>query len=293
MNVGFVGLGVMGTPMVVNLLKHGFRVKVYTAHLDSQNVKRAVRAGAVVATSSRALAQDSEIVILSLPRAEVSESVSLGEGGVLQGASRGTIIVEMSTVPPSTVQKIGRDAKLRGVEVLDAPVSGGRIGAEQGTLTIIVGGKKEAFGKCLPVFQALGKNIYHVGELGAGETIKLINTVLADGNLLIAREGLELALESNIDLKLLQRIVATSTGQSWMWNNWVPDILDGKVVGASFDIVLKDFGYALAMAAEAGVEPKLTKEVSAVVAAWRQAKGGSSDLSSAFGFQQSGTRAKK
>lgn len=284
MNVGFVGLGVMGTPMVVNLLRHGFRVKVYTAHLDSENVRRVSREGAVVAASASAVAEDSEIIMLSLPRAEVSERVVLGESGVLHGASPGAIIVEMSTVPPSIIQRIGRQAKVKGVDTLDAPVSGGKVGAEQGSLTVIVGGREDVFDKCLPVFRAVGKSIYYAGNLGAGETIKLINTLLADGNLFLAREGLELASKLKIDLKLFQKIVATSTGQSWMWNNWVPRILDGKDVGVSFDIVLKDFAYALAMAADVVVDPRLSKEVAATITRWRDVNGGSVDLSSAFGF---------
>src|ERR1700687_2965731 len=113
MNVGFVGLGIMGTPMVLNLLKHGFPVKVYSAHLNSQNMKLVVREGAMAAGSARKVAQESEVVMMSLPRAEVSESVVFGRHGILSGSAPGTIIVETSTVPPSTVRKIGQIARRR------------------------------------------------------------------------------------------------------------------------------------------------------------------------------------
>ncbi len=288
MNVGFVGLGTMGTPIVLNLLKRGFHTKVYSAHLDSENVKVVVGRGAVAVSSAREVSQESKVVMMSLPSAEVSEKVVLGKGGILEGAGPGTIIVEMSTVPPSIVRKIGEVAKRRGVQVLDAPVSGGRVGAELGTLTVMVGGDKDAFERCHVVFEAIGKNIYHVGELGAGETIKLINSLMADANLLIAREGLELASRSNIDPKLFQKIIGVSTGQSWMWNNWVPSILDGKAVGATFDIALKDFGYALAMAEEVGADPKVTKEAHATLTEWREKRDGSTDVSSAFDFLKAG-----
>ncbi len=284
MNVGFVGLGTMGTPIVLNLLKHGFRVKVYTTHLDSENVKLVVGKGAVAVRSAREASQGSRVVMMSLPSAEVSEKVALGRGGILEGAAPGTIIVEMSTVPPSTVRRIEEVARRRGVHILDAPVSGGRVGAEHGTLTVMVGGDKDAFERCRDVFEAIGKNIYHVGELGAGESIKLINSLLADANLLIAREGLELASKSNIDPKLLQKIVGVSTGQSWMWNNWVPSILDGKAVGATFATALKDFDYALAIAEEVGADPKIAKEAHSTLTGWRKRRGGSTDVSSAFDF---------
>ncbi len=282
MNVGFVGLGTMGTPIVLNLLKRGFQTKVYSAHPDSENVKVVVGRGAVTVSSAREVSQESQVVMMSLPSAEVSEKVVLGKGGILEGAGPGTIIVEMSTIPPSVVRKIGEVAKRRGVQVLDAPVSGGRVGAELGTLTVMVGGDKDAFERCHVLFEAIGKNIYHVGELGAGETIKLINSLMADANLLIAREGLELASRSHIDLKLFQKIIGVSTGQSWMWNNWVPSILDGKAVGATFDIALKDFGYALAMAEEVGADPKVAKEAHATLTKWRERGDGSTDVSSAF-----------
>ncbi len=282
MNVGFVGLGTMGTPIVLNLLKQGFHAKVYSAHLDSENVKVVVRRGALAVSSAREVSQESQVVMMSLPSAEVSEKVVLGKGGILEGAAPGTIIVEMSTVPPSVVRKIGEVAKRRGVQVLDAPVSGGRVGAELGTLTVMVGGDKDAFEKCHVLFEAIGKNIYRVGELGAGETVKLINSFMADANLLIAREGLELASRSNIDLKLFQKIIGVSTGQSWMWNNWVPSILDGKTVGATFDIALKDFGYALAIADEVGADPKVAKEAHSTLTEWREKRDGSTDVSSAF-----------
>ncbi|MDA4114075.1 MAG: NAD(P)-dependent oxidoreductase [Thaumarchaeota archaeon] len=293
MNIGFVGLGTMGTPMVLNLLKSGFPVKVCSAHIDSPNVRTAVRQGAVAVGSPREAAKGSEIVLMCLPRAEVSESVVFGRRGVLAGSAPGTIIVEMSTVPPSTVVKIGRVARRKRVRVLDAPISGGRVGAELGTLTIMVGGESDAFERCLPVFEAVGKKIYHVGGLGSGETVKLINGMIGNANLLAALEGLELASRAKIELKYIQSIVANSTGQSWTWNNLIPRMLDAESVGVKIDVLLKDIGYVLALADEVGSDAKMTKEASAILSGLRESRGGSTDISSAFPFLREAGRRRK
>jgi 3-hydroxyisobutyrate dehydrogenase-like beta-hydroxyacid dehydrogenase len=284
MNIGFVGLGTMGTPMVLNLLKHGFSVKVYSAHMDSPNVKMVVGEGAAAVGSPREVAEGSEIVLMCLPRAEISESVVFGKRGILAGSGPGTVVVEMSTVPPSTVVKFGRFAGRRRVKVLDAPISGGRVGAELGSLTIMVGGERAAFERCLPAFKAVGKNVYHVGGLGSGETIKLINGMMGNANLLAALEGLELASKAGIELKSIQRIISTSTGQSWAWDTLVPRMLDGKSVGVKIEVLQKDIGYALALAEELRSDAKMTREVSSMLEELRESSGGPTDISAAYPF---------
>lgn len=284
MKVGFVGLGTMGTPMVLNLLKRGFSVKVYSAHMDSTNVRLAVEQGAVAVSSARDAAKGSEVVLMCLPKAEVSESVVSGRSGILAGCSPGTVIVEMSTVPPSTVMKIGRLARRKRVKVLDAPISGGRVGAELGTLTVMVGGEKDAFQKCLPVFEAVGKTIIHIGDLGSAETIKLINSMIGNANLFAALEGLELASKAKIDLRFIQDVISKSTGQSWTWNTLIPRMFDQESVGVRLDVLMKDLGYALALAEEVGSDPELAKKVSAKLAKLREERGGSTDISTVYPF---------
>jgi 3-hydroxyisobutyrate dehydrogenase-like beta-hydroxyacid dehydrogenase len=284
MKIGFVGLGTMGTPIVLNLLKRGFSVKVHSAHMDSPNVRSAVEHGAVAVGTAREAAEGSEIVLMCLPKAEVSESVVSGRSGILAGSGPGTVIVEMSTVPPSTVVKIGRLARRKRVEVLDAPVSGGRVGAELGTLTIIVGGEEGAFQRCLPVFEAVGKTIIHVGGLGSAETIKLINSMIGNANLFAALEGLELASKAKIDLRFIQDVISKSTGQSWSWNTLIPRMFDQESVGVRLDVLMKDLGYALALAEEVGADPYIAKKVSARLAKLREEKGGSTDISSVYPF---------
>jgi 3-hydroxyisobutyrate dehydrogenase-like beta-hydroxyacid dehydrogenase len=293
MNIGFVGLGTMGTPMVLNLLKHGFPVKVHSAHMDSSNARLAIAQGAVPESSPREVARGSEIVMMCLPRADISESVFFGRRGILAGSAPGTVIVETSTVPPQTVTKMGRVARRKRVGVLDAPISGGRVGAERGTLTIIVGGEDDAFEKCLGAFEAIGRNVYHVGGLGAGETIKLINSMMGNANLLAAVEGLELASRAKIDLRLLQKIIATSTGHSWAWNNLVPRMLEAETVGVTFDVLLKDVGYALALADGVGSDARIARELSEVLSGLRESRGGSTDVSSAFPFLKRAGRGRR
>jgi 3-hydroxyisobutyrate dehydrogenase-like beta-hydroxyacid dehydrogenase len=284
MRVGFIGLGTMGTPIVLNLLKSGFKVKVNSAHLNSDNVKLAVKHGAVVAETPKEAAIGSDVVMFSLPSPEVSENVSMGKNGVLDGASAGTIIIELSTVPPSTVKKIGKAAKKKGVDVLDAPVSGGRKGAELGTLTIMVGGKKEVFDKCLPIFKAIGKRIYYVGELGSGEAVKLINSLIAITNLIVAREGIKIAVNAGINLKLLHKIVDASTGQSWIWSNWIPLFIKKEKANSKIDISYKDLTSAISMAKELGVDVVVSSKALDLIKYYKKKGLGKSDILTLFDF---------
>lgn len=288
--MGFVGLGTMGAPMVSNLLKKGFDVTVSSGHPNSSGVKLATANGAVSVGHPAEVACASEIVMMCLPRAEVSESVFFGDRGLLAGSRPGTIVVEMSTVPPSTVKKFGSAAKKKRVKVLDAPVSGGKVGAELGTLTIMVGGDKESYQRCKPVFEAVGKRIYHVGALGAGETMKLVNGLVGNATLMAAIEALDVASRSGLELRFLQSVVSASTGQSWVWDNLVPKILDGKALGVRLDILAKDVGYAAAMADDVGTDAKITREVALIIAELREKAGMAVDLSSAFASMSKGRR---
>ncbi|HEV2389922.1 MAG TPA: NAD(P)-dependent oxidoreductase [Nitrososphaerales archaeon] len=290
--LGFVGLGTMGAPMVLNLLKKGFDVTVSSGHPNSSGVKLATANGAVSVEHPVEVARASDIVIMCLPKAEVSENVFFGDSGLLAGSRPGTIIVEMSTVPPSTVKKFGSAAKKKRVKVLDAPVSGGRPGAELGTLTIMVGGDEESFQRCKPIFEAVGKRIYHVGGLGAGETMKLVNGLIGNATLMAALEALDVASRSGLDLRFVQGVVSASTGQSWVWDNLVPKILDGKDLGVRLDILAKDVGYASSMADGVGTDAKITREVSSVIAELRQEVGMAVDLSSAFASMSRGRKRK-
>jgi len=242
--IGIVGLGNMGYPMAVNLLKAGYKTKVYSRNMNSVNVKDLVSRGAVPAYSPRELAEGCNTVILSLPSAEASVEVVTGRNGLHETLIPGTIIIETSTVPPRVVVELQKTLSIKEVEILDAPVSGGRARAEKGELTIMVGGKKSVFEKSLPLLNVLGKKIYYVGDLGNGELIKLLNSFLALVNLFTNRAVCSVALRSGVNFTLLHEIIVNSTGNSWIWENWVPPMIQGKLVSSTIKIALKDLTYA-------------------------------------------------
>jgi len=176
MKFGFIGLGTMGRPMVRNLLKAGFEVVVFGRR--RLIVDELVSEGAVAAGSSEEVAQVSDVVITMLPDSPDVKEVVTGENGILAGARPGLIVIDMSTISPKVTREIAEVASRRGVDYLDAPVTGGDTGAIAGTLSIMVGGKTEVFEKCLPILQAMGKNIVRIGEVGTGQTTKHCNQVI-------------------------------------------------------------------------------------------------------------------
>jgi len=287
LKLGFIGLGTMGTPIAINLLKAGFDVRVYELMRDSENVKKAVKLGAKLSNSAREVALDSEFILMSLPNPDASEQATLGDEGILKGASPGSVIVELSTVTPSTIKKIATAAEPLGVDVLDAPVSGGRSKAEAATLTIMVGGKRETFDRCMPIFKKIGEKIYYVGGLGSAETVKLLNSLLGITMMVTVRSVLEIATKAGIDLKLLQRIIDSSTGQSWMWTNWVPNFLEKKPVGSTIDICKKDLTEALKMAETLNLRSEIGQVALNVIKSYADKSMGKSDVAALFDVLQS------
>ena len=199
--IGFIGLGIMGKPMAGNLLKAGYPL---TVHNKSQGpVEELVRAGARAASSSRELAEGAEVVITMLPDSADSERVILGEKGVLEGEREGSIIIDMSSIAPLVSQRIAAEAAKKNVDMLDAPVSGGQPGAVAGTLAIMVGGRQEVFEKCLPILSAMGKSVVRVGEVGAGNFVKLANQIIVAANIAAIGEAFVLAQKAGIDPELV------------------------------------------------------------------------------------------
>jgi 3-hydroxyisobutyrate dehydrogenase-like beta-hydroxyacid dehydrogenase len=261
--LGFIGLGTMGLPMVLNLLRKGFEVHVYD--IAEERVDIAVKSNAVKEDSIKTLAENSDLVMLSLPKEEISLEVTLGEDGALSRMRRGSILIELSTVPPTTIQRINEKAEQIGVDVLDAPVSGGRSAAERGDLTIMVGGKYETFLRCKAIFESIGKRVYYVGGSGTAAAIKLLNSLIAIGNLMIAREALLIAKNQKVDLKKLHEIINASTGQSWMWSNWIVEMMKGGKTGSTPRIMIKDMTYAMAMLADTTKLPISSKVLDMIV----------------------------
>src|SRR5689334_17380925 len=224
MQLGFIGIGVMGRPMVLNLLKAGHEVTIYARHPDKAEVQEVIKAGAKLAPSARAVAIVSEMVITMVPNSPEVEVVVSGPNGILEGARKGLIIVDMSTIAPATSRKMTKEAAAKGAHFLDAPVSGGSKGAEMGTLTIMVGGEQEIFELARPVLEAMGKkeNIFYVGPSGSGEIVKIVNNVLAGTIAASIAEAFVLGVKAGADVDTMAKIIGLSTGASWQLANQFP-----------------------------------------------------------------------
>ena len=211
-SVGFIGVGNMGNPMASNVLKAGFPMIVYDR--NPQAMENLLQAGAQRAASAREVVEGSEIVLTSLPASPDVEAVYLEPGGLVDSATPGTMLIDLSSVLPSTPRKIEPRAQARGVHFLEAPVSGGVSGARAATLAIMVGGDPETLTRAQPVLRAIGPNIFHVGPVGAGNTVKAINNMMASVNALAMMEGVALGVKAGLDPMTIYEVVKASSGGS-------------------------------------------------------------------------------
>ncbi len=254
MQIGFIGIGVMGRPMTLNLLKAGHQVTIFARHPEKAEVQEVIAAGAHPAPSPRAVAIASELVITMLPNSADVEGVVTGEQGVLEGARKGLILIDMSTIAPSVSRKLAQMAKEREVHFLDAPVSGGSQGAINGTLTIMVGGEREVFERARPVLEAMGKaeNIFYVGESGTGEIVKIVNNILCGAIAAAIAESFVLGVKAGADVETMAKIIGVSTGASWQLANQFPlRAFNGSFQpGFMTDLLYKDLGLALDLGSE-------------------------------------------
>lgn len=244
--IGFIGLGAMGRPMAKNLLKAGYPLTVYD--LNPEPIKELIECGAKAASSSAEVARDAEVIITMLPACDEVKAAVLGAGGVLEGANEGALLIDMSSIAPHTSKLVASEAAKVGVRLLDAPVSGGVTAAENGTLTIIVGGDRALLDEHIDLMQAMGKNIYHVGDVGMGETVKMINQVLAGINMLAIAEAFVLGTKLGADPETIYKVIRVSAGNSFLIDARVPDYLlkgDFSRPGFALDLMLKDLGLAI------------------------------------------------
>ena len=237
--VGFVGLGTMGREMALNLLKAGFAVCAYDVRKEA--IDDLVAQGATGAQSPADAARDADIVISMLPDTPQVEEIVYGEGGLLSALPRGRLLVDMSTISPVAVRRMHADLKAAGVAFLDAPVSGGPVGAKNASLSIMVGGDKDAFLRAEPYFRAMGTTITHVGEAGAGQTVKLCNQLICAINLQAICEALALGRASGVDLDQLRNVLLGGSAASWMLDKLGPAMIAGDAsAGFRIDLMLKD-----------------------------------------------------
>jgi len=223
-SVGFIGLGLMGRPMSKRILAAGYKLVVHSR--SSKPVEELVSLGAEKALNPKEVAERTDIVITMLPDSPDVKQVVLGPDGVIEGIRRGGIVVDMSTVSPLVEVEIAEELRKKGAEMLDAPVSGSTMGAEAGTLTIMVGGSKEAFEKCLPIFRTMGENITHMGGNGMGQMTKLCNQIAVSLNLLATCEALMLASKAGLDPKKVIEVIGSGAAGSWQLTNLGPKMVN-------------------------------------------------------------------
>ncbi|MGH2619726.1 MAG: NAD(P)-dependent oxidoreductase [Anaerolineales bacterium] len=211
--IGFIGLGLMGKPMSLNLIKAGFELTVHSR--SRAPLEELAAAGAAVAGSAREVAESSEIVITCLPDSPDVEAVVLGNSGVLEGAAPGSLYIDHSTIKPEVARRIAGRLEQHGVRALDAPVSGGDVGAKAGTLAIMVGGSPEAFERARPVFEAVGKVITYVGESGAGQVAKACNQIMVAAQMTAMAELLLLAQKLGVSAPRVVEAIKGGAAQCW------------------------------------------------------------------------------
>ncbi|UCF44522.1 MAG: 2-hydroxy-3-oxopropionate reductase [Planctomycetota bacterium] len=264
--IGFIGLGIMGKPMAMNLLKAGYSLTVYD--IRPEPVKDVVAAGAEEGRCSEDVAKKSEVIITMLPNSpEVKEAV-LGEHGVLDGAKPGTILIDMSSIAPLVSKEVAAKAAEKGVEMLDAPVSGGEPKAIDGTLSIMVGGKKEVFDQVEDILKVMGASAVLVGDIGSGNTTKLANQIIVALNIAAMGEAMVLATKAGVDPEKVYQAIRGGLAGSTVLDAKVPLALDGNFKpGFRIKLHIKDLQNALDTARELGVSVPLASGVMEVMQA--------------------------
>ena len=281
--VGFIGLGIMGKPMARNLLKAGYPLVVHNRSRAA--VDELSKEGAQPAASSKEVAARGEVIITMLPDSPDVELVYAGENGVFAGAKEGMLLLDMSSISPIVARKLAADAQKRGMDMLDAPVSGGEAGAIGATLSIMIGGEATAVERAMPIFQALGKNIVHVGDAGAGQVTKAANQMVVGTTIAIVSEALVLAAKAGVDpAKVRQALlggfaqskILEAHGQKMLERNFKP--------GFRIRLHEKDMKIALATGSEYGVPLMVTSQVAQMMTAMKSMGNGDLDHSGLVKF---------
>lgn len=266
--LGFIGLGIMGRPMARNLLKAGHTLVVHSRSRGP--VDEVVKVGATAAASPREVAAQCDVLITMLPNSPDVEQVALGPGGIIEGARRGLIFADMSTISPIVSQKVGKALEAKGVVMLDAPVSGGEKGAIDGALSIMVGGDKAVFERVLPIFQAMGKTITLLGPLGFGGFTKLANQIIVAVNLTALAEALTLGKKAGLDRELLLTALAGGLAGSKCLDQKKPNYVSNTYnPGFKIDLHYKDLGLIMESSRALGVPLPATAVVQELFSALR------------------------
>jgi len=266
MKLGFVGLGIMGKPMAQNLLKAGYELVVFD--IIPAKVEDLVAAGAEPASSAKEVAQKTGVVVTMLPNSPHVKAAVLGPNGVLDGAKPGMIIVDMSSIAPLAAKEVAAKAAEKGVEMLDAPVSGGEPKAIEGSLSIMVGGKEEVFEKCRDILSKMGASVVLCGDIGAGNTTKLANQIIVALNIAAMSEALVLGAKAGVSPETIYKAIRGGLAGSTVLDAKAPMVLSGNFKpGFRIELHIKDLANAIDTAHEVGVPLPLTSQVMEIMQA--------------------------
>ena len=260
MKTGFIGLGIMGKPMAKNLLKAGYRLVVFD--INAAPMKELAAAGAETAASPKEVAEKCDIVVTMLPNSPHVRAVVLGPQGVIEGAGPGKTVIDMSSIAPLASREIASLLAEKGVEMLDAPVSGGEPKAIDGTLSVMVGGKKDVFERCYPVMKSMAASVVRVGDTGAGNVAKLANQIVVALNIAAMSEALVFAAKAGVQPDLVYQAIRGGLAGSTVLDAKAPLVMDRKFSpGFRVNLHIKDLGNVLETSREIGVPLPLTAAV--------------------------------
>ncbi len=269
--IGFIGLGIMGGPMAQNLMEAGYELVLYTRTIEK--AQEIAGDEAAVAGSPKEVAESSDIVITMLPDSPQVEEVVAGEDGVLEGIKEGSLLIDMSTISPVVTRELAAKVEKRGASMLDAPVSGGDVGAQQGTLSIMVGGGEEDFERAKPLFEVMGQAVTHVGETGAGQTAKAANQIVVALTIEAVSEALVLSSKAGVaPEKIIEALSGGLAGSNVMEAKREKFLEHDFDPGFRIELHHKDLGIALAAGREYGVSLPVTAVVDQMLEALK-AKG--------------------
>lgn len=288
MRIGFIGLGNMGLPMACNLIKAGFNVRGFD--LSSQALDALVAAGGMRCAHAAQAVEGADVVVTMLPASKHVRALWIGPESLLGQVKPGALLIDCSTISAATAREVSKAAAEQGVDLIDAPVSGGTLGAEAGTLTFMVGGSAEQVERARPVLEKMGKRILHAGASGAGQTAKACNNMLLGIIMVGTSEALQLGIANGLDPKVLSDIIGGSSGANWVLsvNNPCPGTIEtapsarGYSGGFATDLMLKDLGLAVEAATDAGASVPLGGLARNLFAMHSAAGNGKLDFGSVF-----------
>ncbi|MFW5986356.1 MAG: 2-hydroxy-3-oxopropionate reductase [Halanaerobiales bacterium] len=258
--IGFIGVGIMGKPMAKNLIDAGYEMVVYD--INEKALDEVVEYGADRGLSPKDIAEKSDVIITMLPDSPDVEAVVLGEDGVIEGVREGQTLIDMSSIAPLVSQKIAGELEKKGVEMLDAPVSGGQEGAEAGTVAFMVGGKEEVFAEHKDILDVMGGSVTLVGDIGAGETTKLVNQVIVGVNIAVVAEALSLGKKAGVDPENIFNAIRNGLAGSQCLEDKAPRMLAGDYdPGFKMKLHVKDLKNVFNTSRELNISMPLTAQV--------------------------------